>query len=102
MSEQAMASPPVMGTPDGTPATPPVSTFELSKYIDNDGTFKDGYVNELVPEDLRGELVYKKFSDVKGLLKQTGELNRLIGKKGVVIPDRKTATPYDIDALHRE
>jgi len=75
-------------------------SFELSKYIDNDGTLKDGYL-ELVPEDMRHDLVYKKVSDFKGVLRQLGQLDRTVGKKGVIIPDPKTATPSDIDAFHR-
>lgn len=106
MPEETVATPPVSVSPvsaDGTPATPPVTTpaFELSKCFNNDGTPKEGYIQELVPEELRGQIVYSKCSNIKDAYKQLGELNRMISKKGVIIPDPKTALPSEIDAFHR-
>jgi hypothetical protein len=85
----------------GMPVAKAESPFELSKYVNADGSFTENLVKEVVPEDMRHLQVWKKFGDFKGLVRQTGELEKMIGKKGIVIPDPKTATPSDIDAYHR-
>ena len=84
----------------GVPIAPTEAPFELSKYVENDGKLKETF-NEIVPEDMRHLQVWKKATTFKDLVRQTGELDRMIGKKGVIIPDPKTATPSDIDSFHR-
>jgi hypothetical protein len=85
----------------GMPVAPAEPAFEMSKYVNGDGTFTENFVKEVVPEDMRHLQVWNKFGDFKGMVRQTGELDKMIGKKGVIIPDPKTATPSDIEAYHR-
>lgn len=99
MPEAAVA--PVSTDAGGMPIANAEPAFEMSKYVNGDGSFTENFVKEVVPEDMRHLQVWKKFGDFKGMVRQTGELDKMIGKKGVIIPDPKTATPSDIDSFHR-
>ena len=96
------AQPPAAVTPPV--ATPPAETpdFDISACFNSDGTFKEGYKEHLLPEDLRGEKFFDIFTDIKGLAKTAGNQARMIGKysttKGV-LPINDKSTPEEIDAF---
>jgi len=74
-----------------TPTTP-----ELSTIIGPNGELLEGWKEHLVPEDMRHEPVYNKFTDLKGALKQIGIQDKLVGRKGVLVPNEKsTATEWE-------
>lgn len=104
METVPVATPPV-DTPSGAPQTPAVPAvaepaFELSKYVGTDGKFLEGWKEGLLSEDLKGLGVYDKVEDVQGLLRQTGMLDRLVGKKGVIVPT-ENSTQIEIDEFRK-
>lgn len=70
-------------------------------FVDADGKFLPGWKEHFVPEELRADKVYDTFSDVGGSLKMLGSLQKMIGKKGVVIPG-EASPPSEWDNFHRE
>jgi len=75
-------------------------TAELSKYIDEDGNLLEGWKEGLVPEDLRESSVYDKLPDLKSTFRQLGVLDKLVGRKGVVLPTDKSS-PSEIEEFHK-
>jgi hypothetical protein len=74
--------------------------FDLSQFVNTDGSFKEGWQKGLAPEDLRDDGFYTVFKDIKGLVKTAGTNAKLIGKKGI-IPPGDNATPEEISAFHQ-
>ncbi len=74
-------------------------SFNLSKYVGNDGKFLEGYREGLVDENLRGDPIYDKFEDIQGVLRQVSVLDKQVGKKGVIIPG-ETASEVEVNAYH--
>lgn len=60
---------------------PPPETF-----IDANGKFLAGWKEHYIPEELRTNKVYDTFDDIGGGLKMLGNLQNMIGKKGVILP----------------
>jgi hypothetical protein len=85
-------------TPQTTTTTP---AMDVTKYINSDGTFKEGWKEAFIPEDQRGNKFYNIFSDVQGFLKSAGNQATMIGKyastKGV-LPINEKSTPMEIQA----
>lgn len=70
-------------------------------FIDGEGKFLPGWKEYYVEENLRSDKVYDTFSDVKGGLNMLGNLQGMIGKKGVIIPGE--ASPQtEWDNYYRE
>ena len=82
-------------TPPETPPSgeaPPVVT---DGWINRDGSFIPDWTQR-IPEDIRGEAeVLKKYGNVTDLARGYVNAQRLIGKKGVIVPDEKS-TPEQI------
>ncbi len=55
-------------------------------FIDADGKLLPGWKEYYVEENLRTDKVYDTFSDIRGGLNMLGNLQNMIGKKGVIIP----------------
>ena len=70
-------------------------------FISEDGKFKPGWKEHFVPEEMRADKVFDTFDDVGGGLKMLGSLQKMIGKKGVVIPG-EASPPSEWDNFHRE
>lgn len=75
---------------------------DISQYIGSDGKFQAGWIDALVPEELRGSSFYKIPSDVQSLLKIAGNQAKTIGKysteKGL-LPINEKSTPEEIEAF---
>jgi hypothetical protein len=75
--------------------------MDITKYINSDGTFKEGWKEAFIPEDQRGNKFYNIFSDVQGFLKSAGNQATMIGKyastKGI-LPINEKSTPMEIQA----
>ncbi len=70
-------------------------------FIDKDGNFLAGWKEHYVPEEFRADKVFDTFSDVGGSLKMLGNLQNMIGKKGVIVPG-EASPPSEWDNFHRE
>jgi len=70
-------------------------------FIDADGKFLPGWKEHYVPEELRADKVYDTFDDVGGGLKMLGNLQNMIGKKGVIVPG-EASPPSEWDNFHRQ
>jgi len=68
-------------------------TSEIYNYLNPDGTWKEGWKEALLPEDLRNEKFYdSQFNkDLKELLKTSGNQAKALGKKGVVPINEKSS-----------
>jgi hypothetical protein len=77
-----------------------VGPATVSSYINEDGTFKDGWRDGLLDENARTQGIYERVKDVKGLLATVGNQEKAISKKGV-IPIDQNSTPEEI-ALYRQ
>ena len=109
MPEQAAATA-TTPTPDtgitGTTQAPATTEapLDITKYINNDGTFKEGYKDVLAPEELRTNKVYDIFSDIKGLMKCVGNQAITLGKYGStkgVLPINEKSTPFEVEAFRQ-
>jgi len=70
-------------------------------FIDDGGKFLPGWKEHYVPEALRSDEVYGTFGDVGGALTMLGNLQGMIGKKGVIKPG-EASPPSEWDNFHRE
>lgn len=69
-------------------------------FIDETGAFQDGWKNKYIPEDLRDDKVYDGTPNVSEMAKMLGNLQRVIGKKGI-IPPGENASPSEMEAFHK-
>jgi hypothetical protein len=107
MTEPVVApAAPVTPVADGTPpdaGTAP-QTFDVGTCFNPDGTFKPGYKEHLLPEDLRGEKFFDIFGNIKDVFKTAGNQAKTIGKysstKGV-LPINDKSTPDEIAAFEQ-
>ena len=89
------ADPNAQGDPDPNPTPEPIS------FLESNGTFKEGWIDALVPEDFRALGVFKKFTDLPGALKQLGNLDKMVGKQGKgIIPPSDDATPTERELFY--
>ena len=95
------------GAEPTTPTSPETeeTTASPGTFVNPDGTLKEGW-QSLVPEDFRQLGVFKTFSDLPGVFKQLGNLEKLRGRQGKGIvppPDDATQTEKDMffEALGR-
>lgn len=70
-------------------------------FIDADGNFQPGWKEHYIPEEYRTDKVFDTFSDVAGGLKMLGNLQGMIGKKGVIVPS-EASPPSEWDNFYRE
>lgn len=74
----------------------------MRDFINDDGTFKEGWKAALVPEDFRQRKVYDVFTDIKGLMKQLGHQDKLIGAQGKgILPLGPTPTPTEVEVYRK-
>ena len=71
--------------------------FNISSFIDTDGSFKEGWQNGLVDEASRSQGIYNRVSDIKGLLQVVGEQEKTLSKKGIV-PLSEKPSPGELSA----
>ena len=86
----------VVTTTDTTP-TGDVQTDTTESYINSDLTYKEGWKESLLPEELRGEKFYDSpfNKDVKELLKTAGNQAKALGKKGIV-PINENSSEFEV------
>jgi len=93
----------------GEVTTTEVETTEptpiVRDFLEDDGTFKDGWADVLTPEDFRNagdKIAYGAVGSVKDALKQLAHQNRLIQKQGKgVMPLGETPTPTEVEIYRR-
>ena len=68
---------------DTTTATEPTS------YIGQDGTFSDGWRENYVPEDVRGEKIFDRVKTIQGMAKSLANAERLVGADKILKPSDK-------------
>lgn len=69
---------------------------ESQSFIGEDGTFEEGWIDALVPEDLRHLGDYKPILNVAQLAKEFGHAKTLIGRQGKgIMPLAKDAGPSE-------
>ena len=97
----APEAPASTGTAAPAAAAAPASTLDITKYINTDGTFKENWMEGLVPEEMKDSKFYKIFSDLPGLVKAAGHKEIELGKyragKGV-LPITEKSSPAEISA----
>jgi len=75
---------------------------KATDFLNEDGTFKDGYIDALVPEDLRKSLVYATAPNLKAVLKMLGHQERQIGKQGKgIMPLGENPTATDVEMYRK-
>lgn len=84
---------------EGTTTTGTTSSSETG-FINPDGTYKEGWKENLLPEDLRSEGFYDSpfNANVKELLKTAGNQAKMLGKKGV-IPIGEKSGEFEVRAF---
>jgi hypothetical protein len=98
MPEEIIATTPTPA--EGTTGT--TDAIDISKYINNDGTFREGYKDALVPEELRTNKFYDIFHDIQGIMKAAGHQAVTLGKYGTtkgVLPINEKSSPYEVEAF---
>lgn len=68
--------------------------------IGPDGTFLPGWKDKYVPEDLRADKVFDGTPNVSEMAKMLGNVQRMIGKKGIIMPG-EGAAPSEMDAFYK-
>lgn len=58
--------------------------FLISDVMNDDGTFKEGWRDKSLDEENRGQGIYDRIKDFKGVLKSLGNQERAISKKGII------------------
>jgi len=89
----------------GTATAPPPTTsatteFDISKYIDKDGNFKEGWKEGLIDPAQWKEGFYDQVKGVKGLLKTALDTKKMMGKK-TIVPLSDKSTPEEIAAYRQ-
>ncbi|MBE3039223.1 MAG: hypothetical protein IMZ62_10480 [Chloroflexi bacterium] len=83
-----------------TPGSPVLD--EPQTFVQTDGTFKEGWVDALVPEDLRHLGDYKPITTVAQLAREFGHAKTLIGRQGKgIMPLSKDAGPTEKAAYYK-
>ena len=82
------------GTTDVAEATQPTS------FIGDDGTFTEGWREQYVPEDVRGEAVFDRVKTIQGMAKSLASAERMIGADKMVKPSDKFGDE-DWDEYHK-
>lgn len=81
--------------------TQAATTGVVDNFINPDGTFKDGWKDRYVPDELKGNKVFDIPSDLKGMAKILGNQAIMIGKYGStkgVLPINDKSTPMEVEA----
>ncbi|HUX02711.1 MAG TPA: hypothetical protein VMY35_17250 [Phycisphaerae bacterium] len=74
---------------------------EVPSFIEPNGTFKEGWMDAFVPEDLRHLGDYKPITTVAQLAKEFGHAKTLIGRQGKgIMPLTEDATQTERDAYY--
>jgi len=74
---------------------------ESQTFIGEDGTFKEGWIDALVPEDLRHLGDYRAITNVSQLAKGFGHATALIGRQGKgIMPLAEDAGPTEKEAYY--
>ena len=83
--------------PTATAVEPSSDIVSEESYINPDGSYKEGWKEALLPEELRAEKFYDSpfNTNVKELLKTAGNQAKMLGKKGIV-PINDKSTEFEI------
>lgn len=74
---------------------------EVESFVGEDGTFREGWIDALVPEDLRHLGDYKPIVNVAQLAKEFGHAKTLIGRQGKgIMPLSKEAGQTEREAYY--
>ena len=84
--------------------TPQASTHveEPETYINPDGTYKEGWKEKLLPEELRNDKFYDSpfNANVNELLKTAGNQAKMLGKKGI-IPINEKSSDFEVQEYRK-
>jgi len=100
MSEDGTTDPAV--TPDVTPDITPDPAGQPTSFVADDGTFKDGWREHLLPEDIREHGTFKegRIKDVQGLFRSLASAESMIGKDKIARPSESSGDE-EWDEFHR-
>lgn len=87
---------------EGTQETVATETQDpgVAQYIGADGALKDGWKENLLPEEVRSEGTWDRFGKIQDVFKSESEARKLVSKKGI-IPLTDKSTPEDIAVYHK-
>lgn len=85
-----------------TITTEPVEAPDIgvAQYINADGTFKEGWKDNLLPEEVRAEKTWDRFGRIQDVFKSESEARKLVSKKGLIMPTEKS-TPDEWNAFYK-
>lgn len=72
---------------------------KVTDFLDETGTFKDGWKDALVPEDLRGRKVFDAVPDLRAVLKLLAHQEKFLGSQGkgiMPLGENPTATELEM------
>ncbi len=72
----------------------------LAQYIGADGAFKDGWKDNLLPEEIRSEKIWDRFGNIQEVFKSESEAQKLVAKKGLIPPTDKS-TPEEWNSFYK-
>ena len=86
---------------DGTPQAS-THVAEPETFINPDGTYKEGWKEKLLPEELRNDKFYDSpfNANVNELLKTAGNQAKMLGKKGI-IPINEKSSDFEIQEYRK-
>jgi len=85
--------------PNPTPQNEPPVEPKVTDFLDETGTFKDGWKDALVPEDLRGRKVFDAVPDLRAVLKLLAHQEKFLGSQGkgiMPLGENPTATELEM------
>ena len=75
---------------------------KATDFLNEDGTFKEGWLGALVPEDLRDRKVYKTTPDIRSALKLLAHQEKFLGSQGKgIMPLGEKPTPTDLEMYRK-
>jgi len=86
-------------TTDTTNTTTTITEPKVTDFLDETGTFKDGWKDALVPEDLRGRKVFDAVPDLRAVLKLLAHQEKFLGSQGkgiMPLGENPTATELEM------
>lgn len=97
MAEEAVATETTPTTETTSTQTAAVSETPPPSFINADGTFKEGWQQNLLPEEYRTDTQYNGIKDVKGLFDRTHHLQARLTQSGKgIVPITDKSTPQAI------
>ncbi len=89
-------------TPDVTPDVTPEPAGQPASFVADDGTFKDGWREHFLSEDIRDHGTFKegRVKDVQGLFRSLASAESMIGKDKIARPSESSGDE-EWDEFHR-